>query len=141
MLHQIPSSRLELSALRGLLLCDSEQLPFADRSFDYVVNLRFFHLGIPVASALAILREFTRIARKGLIIHMRLKEPNLLAKISGTIPDLLSSPRDAPAEMVNKAKKGLAIARTLVLRNLPKGPTSHSAIQEPSFFALCRTYK
>ncbi|HKS16319.1 MAG TPA: glycosyltransferase [Planctomycetota bacterium] len=51
----------------GFSRCEAERLPFRDGSFDHVFSLRFVgHLPPPVR--IRVLREFSRIAREGLIV-------------------------------------------------------------------------
>lgn len=54
-----------------LLQADLERLPLGDSSVDYVVAMRFFNL-VPLGVAQRVLREFSRVARSGVIIEIRL---------------------------------------------------------------------
>lgn len=60
--------------LERMLRCDCQFLPFADRSFDHVFSLRFLgHL--PPPTRVRVLREFGRVARKGLIVGYPILNP------------------------------------------------------------------
>lgn len=57
---------------RGGVQCDAERLPFADRSFDLVLSIRFlFH--VPPELRAGILREFARVSRRFVVVDVRHK--------------------------------------------------------------------
>lgn len=57
---------------RGEVRADAARLPFADESFDVVLSVRFlFH--VPRELRPAILREFARVARVGIVVDVRHK--------------------------------------------------------------------
>jgi len=57
---------------RCALQCDAERLPFADRSFDLVLSIRFlFH--VPPELRVGILREFSRVSRRFVVVDVRHK--------------------------------------------------------------------
>ncbi len=57
-------------ALRGLVRCDAEGLPFRDGKFDVVLSIRFlFHL--PTDVRRRIVREMARVSREWLILDYR----------------------------------------------------------------------
>lgn len=47
---------------------DALRLPFADRSVDYVISSHFFH-HLPDEAIVAVLREFDRVARRGIVVN------------------------------------------------------------------------
>ena len=110
MIRQVPTSRLELPALRGLVLCDAQRLPFPDGSFDYVVCVR-----LPPYTVLAVLREMTHIAKKGVIIQVPLKGRRLWDLAIATLATVGAEVRHArwhaPTELFKKAKEALEIIR------------------------------
>jgi ubiquinone/menaquinone biosynthesis C-methylase UbiE len=63
-------SPLALSFAAGLprVRGDALRLPFADRSIDWVIATHFIH-HFPDAGVVAILREFDRVARRGIIVN------------------------------------------------------------------------
>lgn len=56
-----------------LITADAEQIPLPDGSVDYVVCMRFINW-LPPETRENVLREFHRVARKGLIVQVRLHE-------------------------------------------------------------------
>ena len=76
------SSRAGIESM--LVSCDAEQLPFRDRSFDYVLCMRFFNL-IPPATAAAVLKEIGRISRRGAIVQIRFQGQNPLLRITADL--------------------------------------------------------
>jgi len=71
MMQQIRRKSLDTApALRGLVRCDAEGLPFRDGGFDVVLSIRFlFHL--PTAVRRRIVREMARVSREWLILDYR----------------------------------------------------------------------
>ena len=65
-----------LSAARGkregavYACCDAERLPFADRSFDLVLSVRFL-LHVPRDRRAGVLREMARVARRWVVVDVR----------------------------------------------------------------------
>jgi ubiquinone/menaquinone biosynthesis C-methylase UbiE len=102
MLNQIPgecrSPRLSLE--QG----DAQRLRFADKSFDYIFSLRLFN-HLPEAVRTDVLKEFRRVARKGVIIELRFAS-------SLEFPDVRWS--DAAKDL---ARIALWRAKTLIARN------------------------
>ena len=115
MIRQVPSSRLELPALRGVVVCDAQRLPFASGSFDYVVCVRFFTLRLPPDTVLAALQEMTRIARRAVILQVPLKGRRLsdlaIAILATAGAEVRHARWHAPIELVKKAKEALEIIR------------------------------
>lgn len=54
----------------GLVECDAARLPFADRSFDLVLSVRFF-LHVPKPMRAGILREMGRVSRRHVVVDVR----------------------------------------------------------------------
>ncbi len=71
MMRQIRHKSFDASpALRGLVRCDAEGLPFRDGGFDVVLSIRFlFHL--PTDVRRRIVREMARVSREWLILDYR----------------------------------------------------------------------
>ncbi len=66
----------------ALVRGDCERLPFDDASFDYVISFRFMgHL--PPPTRLRVLREFRRVARKGVIVEYPVL--NSLTRLKSTL--------------------------------------------------------
>lgn len=53
-----------VSRVRG----DALRLPFGDKSVDYVISSHFFH-HLPDEAIIAVLREFDRVARRGIVVN------------------------------------------------------------------------
>jgi ubiquinone/menaquinone biosynthesis C-methylase UbiE len=71
------------------LRCDALRLPFADGSFDYAVTSLFLH-HLDDATAVAALREMSRVARRGVVVSDLLRHRRAYAWI--TLFTLLSKP-------------------------------------------------
>lgn len=73
MMGQIRRKSLDASAaLRGLVRCDAEGLPYRDNGFDVVLSIRFlFHL--PTDVRRRIVTEMARVSREWLILDYRHK--------------------------------------------------------------------
>jgi ubiquinone/menaquinone biosynthesis C-methylase UbiE len=89
------------TAESSLVSCDAEQLPFRDRSIDYVLCMRFFNL-IPPSTAMAVMREAARISRRGVIIQVRFQGENPLRRL---VPDFKRS--------AGRVLRGLSAGRAL----------------------------
>lgn len=105
MIRQLRYSRDEMAASRGLVLCDAERIPFANGSVDYVACLRFFHFSIPNATASKILSEFGRVARKGIILHIPLRERSLLSRVADNVTTMAHSPAEIVSILTRKLKR------------------------------------
>lgn len=103
MMRQIPHDRLRLGALQGLSVCDAANLPFTDRSFDYVVSLRLFHLNIPLIVQERMLREFMRTARRGVLLHLVTRDRPLTERAADVAWRGLRQGHQLPAHVVRKA--------------------------------------
>ena len=66
----LDASRAMLSFATGLprAVGDGRRLPFGDRSVDYVIATHFFH-HLTDEEAVAALREFDRVARRGIVVN------------------------------------------------------------------------
>ena len=135
MLKQAPSCRPRSPALSGLFRCDARYLPFSDASFDYVICLRFFHLGIPVPAAVAILQEFARVAPKGIILHSPLHKQNLFSIFADATAEIFFAGKKAPLELVTQAKKAKNIVKYRLARFAVVPAESNTSPDSPSF--LC----
>ncbi|MFZ5875334.1 MAG: class I SAM-dependent methyltransferase [Nitrospirota bacterium] len=73
MMRQIRAKAFDgLPALRGLVRCDAERLPYRDSGFDVVLSIRFlFHL--PTDVRRRIVTEMARVSREWLILDYRHK--------------------------------------------------------------------
>ena len=115
MFRQVPPERLQHPAFRGFVMCDAEKLPYADESFDYVVCVRFLSLALPPSTAEAALREFTRVAKKGVILHFALRQRNVwdipLTIYTALMQELLRSGWRTPARLVGKAKEAFRLSQ------------------------------
>jgi ubiquinone/menaquinone biosynthesis C-methylase UbiE len=119
MLDHIPDScrSPRLSLEQG----DAQRLKFADKSFDYIFSLRLFN-HLPEAVRLDVLKEFRRVARKGVIIQLRFASPL-------EVPGVRWS--DAARDL---ARIALWRAKTLIARNGPgTRPSLRRRIARPRF--------
>lgn len=62
-MSRVIASEAQLQSVRG----DALRLPFADGSFDYVINSMFLH-HLSQDEAVTVLREMNRVARRGILI-------------------------------------------------------------------------
>lgn len=122
MLAQIMRRHDKTSGSLAISVADAERLPLENRSVDYVVSWRFFHL-LPLKTAQAVLAEFHRVARKQIVIQVL---PVRLGGISSYVPAAV--------------KKLLRPLRTLLLRkeNLPWSHIESFVHSERSMRALFR---
>lgn len=60
------------STVQGLIRGDAESLPLANRAVDYVLCMRLLNL-TPLSVVRAVVSEFSRIARKGIILEVRVR--------------------------------------------------------------------
>ena len=80
----------------NLVECDAARLPFADRSFDLVLSVRFF-LHVPKPMRAGILREMGRVSRRFVVVDVRHKYclttlgKRVRARIAGRPPPSLRS--------------------------------------------------
>lgn len=65
--HQVPAGQ-SVTQIR----CDATSIQLPDSSVDYVVCLRFYNL-LPPSVAEDVFKEFTRIARKGILMQIRIR--------------------------------------------------------------------
>ena len=138
MLKQWPPSRMRSSALRDLVRGSAEWLPFANGAFDYVVCLRFFHLGIPKSMALGVMQEFARVAKKGIILHGPMQKKGILSLFADSTAEVISSGPRAPREAVVQINKVVSTVRrrlTRRFRRLANNSGTESKSGEPQF--LC----
>ncbi len=83
MLVALDMSEMMLSFGEGLrrVRADGRCLPFADKSVDYVTTTHFFH-HLTDDEVVSILKEFDRVARRGIIVNDLLRSRRALAWIS-----------------------------------------------------------
>jgi ubiquinone/menaquinone biosynthesis C-methylase UbiE len=120
MMRQIPHDRRALEACGGLAACDAARLPFAGASFDYVVSLRLFHLEIDLGVQERMLREFLRIARSGILLHIVMTDRPPYERAADLALRALRLRRQLPQRLVRKLTHGAAAKnaerRTVVRR-------------------------
>jgi ubiquinone/menaquinone biosynthesis C-methylase UbiE len=81
MIRQASLKSPRTSSASLLALCDAECLPFKDRSFDYVLCMRFFNL-VPPETASAVLKEIGRISSRGVIVQIRFRGQRPLRRLA-----------------------------------------------------------
>lgn len=116
MLKEWPASRKHSPRLRDLVRTSAERIPFADGAFDYVVCLRFFHLGISRPMAFSILQEFARVAGKGIILHGPMQKQGLFSFFADSTAEVISSGPGAPREAVVQINKAVSTVRKRIAR-------------------------
>lgn len=67
----------------GVVQADLERLPFATRSFGYVMCFKLFQL-LPIAVARQVLEEFARVSSNGIILELPLKDDAALAEAASS---------------------------------------------------------
>ena len=149
MVRQVPSSRVELPASRGVVVCDARRLPFASGSFDYVICVRFFTLRLPRDMVLAALQEMTRVAKSAVILQVPLEERRLsdlaIAILATVRAEVRHARWHAPIGLVKKAKKALAINRKSRSDRLAERPFAYTSpelegLVEEVGFTVSRSY-
>lgn len=106
MLRQIPPDRLQMPTLRGLTVCDAQALPFGDQTFDYVVSLRLFHLGIDLDLQKRMLREFLRTARRGVMLHLVMTDRGLVERAADFTWRAVRHGHELPGKLAVRLKRG-----------------------------------
>lgn len=81
MLRQVPVIEERNGA--GVVQADLEQLPFASKSFSYVMCFKLFQL-LPIAVARQVLEEFARVSSNGIILELPLNDEAALAEAAGS---------------------------------------------------------
>ena len=110
MIDQARARLTTASNASPLVMCDAEFLPFKDRSFDYVLCMRFFNL-IPPAVAATMLREIRRVSRRGLLIEVRFDRRNSLLNMARDLKTFAARMRSsesrstAPRVMAQDSRK------------------------------------
>ncbi|HEU5208565.1 MAG TPA: class I SAM-dependent methyltransferase [Longimicrobiales bacterium] len=113
MLAQVPDEYRSSRLLEGLDTGDATDLDYEDRSFDYVVSLRLFHLvRIPKEAQQTMLHEFTRVARRGVVLHVPLLGRSTASRLVDAGWRLFSVRREGPVHFTRVAwKRSRARAR------------------------------
>ena len=133
MLKQVSLSHNKMPGLRGLAQLEAEHLPFVDDSFDYVVCARFFHWGLPIEVAETILHEYTRIARKGIILHGPMLKRGPLARTADAVAVILHSRWGAPGEIARQTRQVIESIKHRLEARLKRTEGSPSSDSEPIF--------
>jgi SAM-dependent methyltransferase len=133
MLQQISFSHGQIPTIRGLVQLDAERLPFTDDSFDYVVSARFFHWGLPIEAAKTILREYTRIARKGIVLHGPLNQRGVVVRVADAAAEIIHRRWGAPVELARQTKEAAGIIQRRLGSKLGRSANSHPDIPAPIF--------
>ncbi len=102
MLEQAPGA-LRGSIVRG----DVARLPFPDRSVDYVVSMRFLNW-LPAAELEQVLGEFLRVAKQGLIVQIRVREPGRPSHVLRALRSLAGSPIKTLGRLSGPLRRRLA---------------------------------
>jgi SAM-dependent methyltransferase len=133
MMGQISDANREMPALRGLTQVEAEHLPFADNSVDYVVSLRLFHFELPVVTAETMLREFGRIARKGIIIHGPIEQWRLVPKVADAVVEIVYSGVFAPVQFLQRGKRAAELLKHRLTPGGRSASNSHTPNGDPVF--------
>lgn len=87
MLSQAQDMQGAINNVKGLIQGDAESIPLRDGAVDYVICMRLLNW-IPSPIFNDIISEFTRIARKGIIVEVRVSKPiGWLGMIQKTVAD------------------------------------------------------
>jgi ubiquinone/menaquinone biosynthesis C-methylase UbiE len=135
MMRRIPSGRLALDSCGGLAACDAAQLPFPDGSFDYVVSLRLFHLEIDLQIQKRMLREFLRVARRGLLLHVVMTGRPPYERAADLALRAFRLRRQLPGRLMRKLTRGAGRTRgdsRTIVRRWPYVDL-HAAVQDAGF--------
>ena len=133
MVGQVSANNLQMPALYGLAQVEAERLPFADNSFDYVVSLRLFHFELPVVTAETMLREFARIARKGIVIHGPVERWRLAPKVADAVVEIIYSGFFAPVQLARKTKRTAVLLKERLKPGGRSPSNSHTPDGHPIF--------
>ena len=117
MMNQARSTAKEQHARLEPVLGEIEVLPIRDRSIDHVVCVRFLNwVELPVVDR--ILGEFSRVARKDVLVHVRVRKPLGAAALVRTFSrEAVTQPIPLLRRFVGAARESLANSvRSLVGR-------------------------
>lgn len=105
------------------LLGEAERIPLRDGSVDYVVCVRFLNW-VPLPVVARILGEFDRVARKGVLVHIRTRKTLTGPALAGTlVRELSSEPVGLLRRFAGAAKQGLLSSlRSLAPNASPQAP-------------------
>lgn len=96
---------------RGLIEGDVERLPLRDKSVDYVICVRLLNW-LPLPAFAQAVSEFKRVARHGMILHVRVVAPvGLLTSVSSMGSEFAASPQATLRRALHGAREKL-VART-----------------------------
>jgi len=98
----ISMDMLQQAESNSLAVCDIENIPLKDKSIDYVLCLRFFHLDLPILAGERILAEFARVARNGIILHGRIENRSVIVRLADALAEIVHSRFRAPVEISKK---------------------------------------
>jgi SAM-dependent methyltransferase len=98
---RLTRARLKIDESLALVRADAFQLPFADRSFDFVIASQFLH-HFREDEILRLLREFARVARIKIIVHdlMRNLAPYYFMRAAGAVFESRLTRNDAPVSVL-----------------------------------------
>jgi SAM-dependent methyltransferase len=133
MMSQVSTANRAMPALRSLTQVDAEHLPFAENSVDYVISLRLFHFELPVVTAETMLREFARIARKGIVIHGPIEQWRLVPKVADAVVEIVYSGLFAPVQLAKKTKRTAELLKQRLTRGGKSPSNSHTPDGHPVF--------
>lgn len=112
MLAQVPDEYRNVSLLEGLEPGDATDLKYANGSFDYVVSLRLFHLmRVPRDVQRRMLEEFTRVARRGVVLHVPLRGRSRFTRAVDMAWRLFSVRREGPIHLARNRSRERARVR------------------------------
>ena len=115
----------------GLLMGEVESLPLRDRSVDYVVCARLLNW-VPLAVMAGMLAEFSRVARRGMLIGVRIREPQSLPRLAQALGRELFLDTGTTARRVAQRTRGRVLAMlSRVKRTVLRAPARRTAAATP----------
>lgn len=117
MLSQAREMQRAVNNVKGLIQGDTESIPLRDGAVDYVICMRLLNF-IPLPICNDIVSEFKRIARKGIIVEVRVTKPVGLLRM---IQKMVADPRTTLHRLIHPLLRAFTTKALILNSNNPGG--------------------